>query len=69
MDEITVHIEIKPDMFSDSMIEMHKTKREIGAAIHSITGLNMNIDLVSPNTLKRFEGKAKRVVDHRNLVD
>jgi len=69
MDEITVHIEMKPDMFSDSMIEMHQTKREIATAILNITGLHMNINLVSPNTLKRFEGKAQRVVDHRNLAD
>jgi len=69
MDTVTVHIEIKPDLFSDSMKEMHAVKKEIETAIRHITGLHMIINLVSPNTLKRFEGKAQRVIDHRNLVD
>jgi len=69
MDTVTVHIEIKPDLFSDSMKEMHAIKQEIETAILHITGLHMTINLVSPNTLKRFEGKAQRVIDHRNLVD
>ena len=69
MDEITVHIEMKPEMFSDSMIEMHEIKKQISTAIVQVTGLHMKIDLVSPNTLERFEGKSKRVIDHRKLVD
>ncbi|MFO7936408.1 MAG: phenylacetate--CoA ligase [Kiritimatiellia bacterium] len=69
LDEITVHIEIKPEMFSDSMTEMQEIKKDIAKAILHVTGLHMKINLVSPNTLERFEGKAKRVVDHRNLVD
>ncbi len=69
MDTVTVHIEIKPELFSDSMKEMHAIKKDIATAILNITGLHMTINLVSPNTLKRFEGKAQRVVDHRNLVD
>ncbi|MFA7174469.1 MAG: phenylacetate--CoA ligase [Kiritimatiellia bacterium] len=69
MDIVTVHIEIKPELFSDSMKEMHAIKKEIVAAIMNITGLRMEVNLVSPKTLTRFEGKAKRVIDHRNLVD
>jgi phenylacetate-CoA ligase len=69
MDEITVHIEMRPDMFSDSMTEMQSIRREIATAILHVTGLHMNINLVSPNTLERFEGKARRVTDHRKLVD
>ena len=68
MDTVTVHIEIKPELFSDSMKEMHTIKKDIITTILSTTGLHMNINLVSPNTLKRFEGKAQRVVDHRNLA-
>ncbi len=69
MDEITVHIEMKPEMFSDSMTEMQSTRKEIATAVLNVTGLHMNINLVSPNTLERFEGKARRVTDHRKLVD
>jgi len=67
MDEVTVHVEIQPGMFSDSMREMQSIKSAIDAAIASITGLHMNINLVQPNTLERFEGKSRRVKDLRNL--
>lgn len=67
MDEVTVHIEIQPAMFKDSMSEMVTVKKTIEAAIATITGLHMNINLVQPNTLERFEGKSRRVKDLRNL--
>jgi phenylacetate-CoA ligase len=67
LDDVTVHIEMQPDMFSDSMSEMLTVKKAIDTAIASITGLHMNINLVQPHTLERFEGKSRRVKDLRNL--
>jgi len=67
MDEVTVHIEMQPGMFSDSMSELQTIKSDIDSAIASITGLHMKINLVQPNTLERFEGKSRRVKDLRNL--
>jgi phenylacetate-CoA ligase len=67
LDEVTVHIEMQPGIFSDSMREMLAVKKSIDTAIASITGLHMNINLVQPHTLDRFEGKSRRVKDLRNL--
>jgi phenylacetate-CoA ligase len=67
LDEVTVHIEMQPGIFSDSMREMLAVKKSIDTAIASITGLHMNINLVQPHTLERFEGKSRRVKDLRNL--
>jgi len=36
--------------------------------VQQVIGLHMKIDLVTPKTLKRFEGKVKRVIDCRKLV-
>ncbi len=69
LDEVTVHIEMQPGLFSDSMRELQSVRDAIGSAIFSVTGLHMHINLVSPNTLERFEGKARRVKDTRRLVD
>ncbi|MCL2103771.1 MAG: phenylacetate--CoA ligase [Kiritimatiellaeota bacterium] len=66
-DEVTVHIEVQPGIFSDSMREMQAIKADISAAVASITGLHMAINLVEPNTLERFEGKSRRVRDLRDL--
>ena len=69
LDEVTVHIEMQPGMFSDSMREMQAIRDKIASAIYGVTGLHMLINLVSPNTLERFEGKSRRVKDLRKLVD
>ncbi len=69
LDEVTVHIEMRPEFFSDSMSKMQELKERIFRAIQSVTGLSMEINLVSPQTIQRFEGKAARVVDHRKLRD
>ncbi len=65
LDEVTVHVEVRPGDFSDKMREMQLLRERIGHAIHSITGIHMRIDLVAPQTLERFAGKAKRVQDNR----
>jgi len=65
-DIVTVKVEMTEESFSASMKEMQELKVRIDRAIQSITGLRMEIDLVSPNTLERFIGKAQRVIDHRS---
>ena len=37
----------------------------IRAQLRTVLQLDVEVTLVSPNTLKRFEGKAKRVTDLR----
>jgi phenylacetate-CoA ligase len=65
LDEVTVHVEVRPQDFSDKMSGMQVLRDRISKAIHAITGLQMTVDLVEPQTLERFTGKAKRVIDHR----
>ena len=64
-DVVSVKVEMTEDSFSSSMKEMQELKDRIDRAIQGMTGLRMNIELVSPNSLERFVGKAQRVVDHR----
>ncbi|MDR3077867.1 MAG: phenylacetate--CoA ligase [Planctomycetota bacterium] len=65
MDEAKVKVEILPEMFSASMSDMAKLKERLAAAIASVTGIRMEIELVAPRTLERFQGKARRVADLR----
>jgi len=65
LDEVTVHVEIRSQDFSDKMSQMQALREKIGRAIQAITGLQMHINLVEPQTLARFEGKAQRVMDRR----
>ncbi|WP_460185547.1 phenylacetate--CoA ligase family protein [Thermopirellula anaerolimosa] len=68
-DEVTVHVEVTADWFSDKMSEMQRLRDAIIAEIHTVTGLHMRVNLVGPRMLQRFEGKAARVVDRRKLLD
>ncbi len=66
LDEVTVRVEVKPENFSDEMRLMQEMRMRIDRRIQSITGIRARIELVAPKTLERFQGKASRVVDHRN---
>lgn len=65
LDELTVKVEIRPQDFSDQMREMQALREKIDREIQHITGIRANVELVKPQSLERFTGKAKRVVDHR----
>ncbi|MCK4625152.1 MAG: phenylacetate--CoA ligase [Phycisphaerae bacterium] len=65
LDEVKVHVEVRSKDLSDKMSHMQALRDRIGQEIHSITGIHADVYLVEPQTLERFVGKAKRVLDHR----
>lgn len=67
LDEIEVQVEVSQDIFFDNIKEMDNVKKKISQSISSEIGIHVNIKLVPPNSLPRFEGKAKRVIDKRKL--
>ncbi len=69
LDQVVVHVEMLPEAFSDKMADLVELRQKLQRAIQAITGIMMDVDLVSPKTLQRFEGKSKHVIDHRKLRD
>ena len=67
LDEVTVHVELRPGGMADSISELNAIRDRIVSKISGITGLHMRVFLEQPNTLERFEGKSKRVKDLRVL--
>ena len=67
LDEIEVKVEASQDIFFDGVKEMMAIQERIGKSIENETGIRVKVTLVEPKTLPRFEGKAKRVIDERNL--
>ncbi|MDF7806036.1 phenylacetate--CoA ligase [Pontiellaceae bacterium B12219] len=67
-DIVSVKVEMTETSFSSSMKEMQELRERIDRAIQTVTGLRMNIELVSPSSLERFVGKARHVIDHRRKV-
>ena len=67
LDEIEVKVEASKDLFFDGVKEMVNVKDRIAKSIENETGIRVKVTLVEPKSLPRFEGKAKRVIDERNL--
>jgi phenylacetate-CoA ligase len=69
LDEVTVKVEIRPELFSDRMDRMQALRDRIGREIQAVANIRANVQLVEPRSIERFVGKAKRVVDRRALQD
>lgn len=67
LDELEVHVETNPSLFSDEVKHVEEVKRAIEKQIHDEIGLRVAVALVEPESLPRSEGKAVRVVDKREL--
>ncbi len=67
MDDIEVRIEVEEAIFSDSMVDMVHFTKEVGDRLHAVLGLHARIKLVEPGSIERTAGKARRVVDNRDL--
>jgi len=54
-------------MFSDEIKNLENVENKIRKEIEGTLGISARVKLVEPKTIKRSEGKAKRVIDKRNL--
>ncbi len=64
-DILTIKVEVEAESMMDSYAALESLEEKIKYKMHMMLGLDARIRLVSPNTLQRFEGKAKRVTDLR----
>ena len=67
LDRVRVQVELRPELFSDRMDRMQALRERIAREIHTVAGIRAEVALVEPRTIERFAGKAKRVLDRRNL--
>lgn len=65
LDQVIVHVEMRPQDFSDRMSQMQELRDNIDRQIQSVAGIRVDVQLVEPGALERSAGKAKRVIDHR----
>lgn len=68
LDTMEIQVEIQEEFFSDEVKELEGLRQRIKANVSSILGISAVIRLVEPGTIERSMGKAKRVVDKRNLL-
>ncbi|MDR1906127.1 MAG: phenylacetate--CoA ligase [Clostridiales bacterium] len=66
-DTIEIKVEVNEKIFSDEVKELENLKKKLEHDLFTMIGINATVKLVSPNTLPRSEGKARRVEDLRTL--
>lgn len=64
-DKLTVRVELNKE--TDDFSELQNLTNKIRGKLKIMLGLDAQVKLESPNTLQRFEGKAKRIRDLRSL--
>ena len=67
LDVLTVMVEVDERYFSDEIRKLDQLKKKMEAVIKQAIGVGVRVRLVEPKTIARSEGKAKRVIDNRNL--
>ncbi|MBS6975920.1 MAG: phenylacetate--CoA ligase [Eggerthellaceae bacterium] len=65
LDRMTVHVELKPEAFSDSFEEMEGLRRAIEEKLKGVLLVGVRVKLVEPGGIERTTGKAKHVEDLR----
>lgn len=65
MDRMTIKVELAKS--TDSFSELERIASGVRNKLRVVLGLDAKVKLESPNTLQRFEGKAKRIKDLRNI--
>ncbi len=63
-DKLTVRVELLKS--TDSFKELEDLSKKVVSKLKIILGIDAKVKLESPNTLQRFEGKAKRIKDLRS---
>ena len=67
LDQMAVEVEVTPEVFNDKVSALEQVRARLALAIEQICGILFDLRLVEPRTIERSEGKAKRVIDRRNI--
>ena len=68
LDSLEVHVEVNETIFSDEISRLEGLGKAIFNEIRTALGIQVVVKLVEPKSIVRSEGKAKRVIDNRDLA-
>lgn len=68
-DTLDINVEMSESLLADDIKSIEKIERKIVSDLRSVLGIGAKVHLVNPKSIARSEGKAKRVIDNRNLRD
>ncbi|MDD3925156.1 MAG: phenylacetate--CoA ligase [bacterium] len=67
LDTLEVWVEVSAEIFSDEMRKLGALQKKVQQELEGILGISVGVKLVEPKTIARSEGKARRIIDRREL--
>jgi phenylacetate-CoA ligase len=67
LDELEVQVEMDERLFSDEIRGLERMEKKIEADLYAALNIHTRVRLVEPKSIARSEGKAKRIIDRRQL--
>ncbi|MCE5295627.1 MAG: phenylacetate--CoA ligase [Euryarchaeota archaeon] len=67
LDDMLVKVELKPEAFTDNILELNALRERITSRLKNSLNVGAKVELVPTGSLPRFEGKARRVMDRRDI--
>ena len=67
LDDLEVQVEMNENLFSDEIKNLEKAEQTIAHKLYSALAIHAKVTLVEPKTISRSEGKAKRIIDNRQI--
>jgi len=67
IDYLEIWVEVVDSIFFDEMKKLVELENKIVDRLYTLLGLNVKVKLVEPKTIERSQGKAKRIIDRRDV--
>jgi phenylacetate-CoA ligase len=67
LDDLEIWVEVSERLFSDEVKRLEEIEAKIRREIQTTLGVSARVKLVEPKTIARSEGKAKRIIDRRDV--
>ncbi|MHB0874904.1 MAG: phenylacetate--CoA ligase family protein [Anaerolineae bacterium] len=67
LDDLEVWVEVSESVFADEIRRLEELEQRLRKELHEVLGITARVKLVEPRSIQRSEGKAKRVVDRRDV--
>ena len=67
LDQMEVQVEVTAETFSDTVGGLEALEEKLADAMERVLQIRVKVTLVEPRSIQRSEGKAKRVIDRRQL--
>ncbi|MDD1719947.1 MAG: phenylacetate--CoA ligase [Methanoregulaceae archaeon] len=65
LDDMLVKVEVSRGAFSDKITDLIQLRKKVEHKLRNTLNVGVNVELVEPGSLPRFEGKSKKVIDRR----